>query len=211
MKGITFGSYHSYNDLHLILTRKEIGDAVPKTKTVEIEGADGVLDYTEYFGDVKYNNRTLKFDFTCIENNLLEVYSDIQDKLNGQKVHITLDEDDDYYYIGRLSVSAYTNEKNIATISISCDCDPYKYKQNETTVSRTLTGTATTVNLSNSRKKVSPKITANSSFTIVYEGNTYSISSGVTTLYEIVLDEGTNQLTVTGTGTISFEYQEGRL
>lgn len=44
MKGVTFGTYHSYDDFSLILTSKEI--AAPKTKTVKIdvEGADGSIE-----------------------------------------------------------------------------------------------------------------------------------------------------------------------
>lgn len=48
MKGITFGTYHSYDDFNLLLTSKEV--AAPKVKTIEIDvpGADGALDLTEF-------------------------------------------------------------------------------------------------------------------------------------------------------------------
>jgi len=38
MKGITFGTLHSYNDLHLILNAKEIGSPNMKTRKIDIEG-----------------------------------------------------------------------------------------------------------------------------------------------------------------------------
>ena len=43
MIGITFGELHSYEDLNLILSEKEIGAPSVKKKLVEIEGADGSL------------------------------------------------------------------------------------------------------------------------------------------------------------------------
>ena len=42
MKGITFGNFHTYDDLQLILTTKEIGVPTVKSKKIDIEGADGV-------------------------------------------------------------------------------------------------------------------------------------------------------------------------
>ena len=42
MKGITFGNLHTYDDLQLILTTKEIGAPTVKSKKIDIEGADGV-------------------------------------------------------------------------------------------------------------------------------------------------------------------------
>jgi len=46
MKGILFGTYHSYKDLHLILSEKEMGSPQVKTQTLDIPGGDGVLDFT---------------------------------------------------------------------------------------------------------------------------------------------------------------------
>ena len=63
MKGVKFGSLHSFNEWGLILSEKEIKSPKPKTIEFEIEGSDGVLDYTEFFGGVKYENRQLTFKF----------------------------------------------------------------------------------------------------------------------------------------------------
>ena len=45
MKGITFGNSHSLEDFKLILTSKEIGSPSVKERKIEIEGADGFLDF----------------------------------------------------------------------------------------------------------------------------------------------------------------------
>lgn len=210
MNGVTFGNYHSYNDLNLIRIAKEIGSPSIKTKKVEIVGADGDLDYTEYFGSTKYGNRTLNFEFNHILGDFMTAFSDIQNKLHGQKVKITLDEDADSFYIGRLSVSPFTNAKNIGNISIECDCEPWKYKRDKTVVSAAISGSGT-VTLTNSRKKVVPQVTTTASMKVSFEGNSYSIGTGSFVLPELELKEGSNTVNVTGTGTITFEYQEGGL
>lgn len=57
MKGVKFGSLHSFYEWGLILSEKEIKAPQPKTKAVDVEWADGEIDYTEAFCDVKYQNR----------------------------------------------------------------------------------------------------------------------------------------------------------
>lgn len=71
--GVTFTSWstniskHSYTDFGVILTEQNIGLPSPKTYSVSIEGMDGSLDLSECFGEMKYENRTLKFTFESIE------------------------------------------------------------------------------------------------------------------------------------------------
>lgn len=142
MKGVTFGSYHSYDDFNLILSQKIIGTPSPKTNVIDIAGGDGVLDLTEYFGDVKYNNRSISFDFstTVPQAQFMDLFSKVQNALHGQKLRITLDDDPEFYYVGRISVSEWKADKSIGKLTIDCDCEPWKWKQNETTILTSLSG-----------------------------------------------------------------------
>ena len=213
MKGVKFGNYHSYYEWGLILSEKEIGSPKAKTKYVEVEGSDSVLDYTEYFGDVKYENRTLSFVFAkanIIPDGFLALFSVVQDALQGKKMQIILDDDPSHYYLGRVSINEWKSNKNIGEIVIECDCEPYKYKVAETVVTKAVTGSST-ITLNNSRKKVVPKITTSSQMTISFNGHTGTFSAGTFTIPELELVEGANTVTVTGTGNISFVYREGRL
>ena len=142
MKGITFGTYHSYDDFNLLLTSKEV--AAPKVKTIEIDvpGADGALDLTEFFGEPKYENVTHKFKFSTIvpQSEFLTLFSTIKNAIHGKMQRIILDDDPLFYYVGRCFVSSFTNEKNIGKISVECDCEPYKYKLAKTVVTQTVNG-----------------------------------------------------------------------
>ena len=215
MKGVTFGDLHSFNDLKLILNSKEIGSPAVKTKTIEIEGADSSLDLTEFFGEAKFENVMHKFQFSTIvpQAQFLSLFSSVKNALHGKKMRIVLDGDPLFYYIGRIHVSSFTNEKAVGIISIECDCEPYKYKLQPTIVSVTVNGTFTT-NIPNSRKRVVPevKVETNSTINLSYGvGNIWDLGSGTYTLPELELVAGENTVTVTGTGTITFTYQEGSL
>ena len=215
MKGITFGNLHSFNDLRLILTSKEIGSPEIKVRKIEIEGADSAIDYTDFFGEPKYSDVTHKFNFSTIvhQAEFLSLFSTVKNTLHGKKMRIILDDDPLFYYVGRLNVSRFTNEKNIGNISVEADCEPYKYKLAKTVVSKTVNGTNNVV-LVNGRKMAVPevKITTEGTIRIEYQGvNIWDLGSGSFTLPELELVEGENLVTVTGTGTITFTWQEANL
>jgi len=215
VQGIRFGNYHSFNDLRLILATKTIGTPSPKTETIDIPGGDGVLDVTEYFGDVKYENRPLSYEFSSMvpRSEFPSIFSDVQNALHGRKLPIIDDEDPEWFYMGRISVSEWKAEKNIGKLTIDCDCEPYKMQTSPTVISKAVNGTDIIV-LPNSRKRTVPEVVIDSEvgLNIVFgTGNVWDLGSGSYTLPELELVEGENAVTVTGTGTITFTYTQGKL
>lgn len=214
MKGITFGELHSFNDLHLILKSKEIGSPAVKSRKIEIEGADSALDLTDFFGEAKYEDVTHKFEFSTIvpQPEFLSLFSTVKNALHGKKMRVILDDDPHFYYIGRLFVSSFTNEKSVGQVSIEAECEPYKYKLEKTVVSVAVSG-AQVINLTNGRKRAIPLINIESaaSVRIEYQGNIWDLGGGLYTLPELELVEGVNSISVTGEGTITFTWQEGNL
>lgn len=212
MKGITFGAFHSYRDLNLILSEKEIGAPPVKENKLEIEGADGSIDLTEVFGRPTYGDVTHKFTFSTIvpRSDFLTQYSTVKNALHGQKLRIILDDDPGFFYVGRCYVSSFTSERGVGKISVDCDCEPYKYKLAKTVVTQAVDGTKA-ITLTNSRKRAVPTITATAPMTIVFGGGSWANSAGSYTIPELELVQGENVVTVTGTGSITFEWQEGDL
>jgi hypothetical protein len=215
MKGITFGNYHSYNAFQLILASKTIGTPSPKTETIDIPGGDGVLDLTEYFGETKYSNRNLSFEFSSvvIPEDFMSLFSMVQNALHGKKMKIILDDDPGWQYTGRVSVSEWKVDRNIGKLVVDCDCEPYKYQITPTVVTRSISGTST-IYLENSRKRVVPevKVTSSSGLTVSFgSGSVWTLASGSYLLPELELVEGDNPVTVSGTGTITFTYTQAAL
>lgn len=212
MKGVTFGEKHSYNDFSLLLAKVELGAPQAKVNKIDVEGADGSLDLTDYFGSTKYENVVHKFDFVTIAppSTFTTIFSTIKNHLHGKKMRIVLDDDPSFYYIGRLSVSSFTSDRGIGHITIDADCEPYKYKKDKTVVKQTINGSGIVL-LKNSRKRAVPTITTTAAMTIRFNETTWGVSAGTFVIPELELFEYSNTIEVSGTGTITFEWQEGEL
>lgn len=209
--GVIFGTKNSVTDWDLLMTSKQIGKPEARTNYIEIPGRDGTLDLTESLGEIKYNDRTLTFEFDLFNpSNFWNTEKEISNYLNGKKLKITLEQDPNYYYLGRCKVSSSLT-KNVGHFTIECTCEPYKYKQNVTTITNTVT-TGGTYNYSNDRKSVVPTLTLSAAMNLEFNGTSYSIGAGTNKVLGINFKEGINTIKVTsGSGTLTVSYQEGSL
>lgn len=213
--GIYFDDIHSFDDLSLVLSDKDIPPATPKENYIDVPGADGSLDLTEAHGAVKYKDRDCKFTFTMLPSDRTdweEKKTEISNLLNGKRCKITLDVDADYYYQGRCTVNSYLQDINLKQFVVSAKVKPYKFKQDVTVVTVELSSTAKTVYLSNGRLAAVPTIEcSNDNTVIVFGGATFKLNAGTHKILDIQLKEGNSALTVSGKGTVKFSYQEGDL
>ena len=214
MKGVLFGEYHTGGDFGLVMTEKEISAPEPKTHYVEIEGADGSLDFSEAFGEIKFKRRTMKYVFvsTSPRFEFWTVFTRIQNALHGKEFMIIDDEDPGYYHIGRVSVDKWKIDKVLGTITITVNAEPYKYRLTETVRTEGITGTQW-FGIWNDRMSVNPVFRASAPMTLVFEGKIVSIDAVDTDVMstDIVFKQGNNTLQVTGEGTLTIRYQEGAL
>lgn len=212
LKQVYFDNYKSFDDFHLLLTSYTIGAPTPKTETVEVEGADGTLDLSDYFGEIKFQNRTLEFEFSCIRprSEFEEIYSKLQNTIHGQRMRISHDDDKGFYYTGRITLDDWKTDKRVGSISISCDCEPYKNKQYKTVIPFKVEGNAEKV-FKNLRKTVIPTITTDAEVKIGFNGASYSLGTGTFQMPELAFKAGDNVLTFEGTANVIVEYQEAGL
>lgn len=241
MKGVKFGNYHSFKNWGLILkSRPVVSPPEPKTIYIDITGADNAIDLTESLtGDVKFKTRKMSFEFTVIDgrDRWSNIYSEILDCIHGQKMKIVLDDDPDYFYLGRITVDEWKSDKRTAVISISAVVDAYKYEQFssvedwewdsfnfETGIIRGdlkdihVDGTYSFY-FTGSRLPVVPKITVDTpdDAGLKISLNNYkdtnvsaNFADGTTTNPKFVFRER-NEISITGTGTVTFDYRGGRL
>jgi len=210
MKGVRFGNYHSWDDFSLILSQKIIGTPSPKTETIDIPGGDGVLDLTDFFGEVKYNNRNLSFEFSTIvpQSEFMDLFTRVQNALHGQKMQIILDDDAEWQYIGRITVSEWKAEKSIGKLTIDCDCEPFKARLGDTVIYQEVNGTEATVILPNGIKSVVPLIDITGNINLTFGTNFWALSEGRYELPAVRLVNGDNTILLSGTGTATFTYRE---
>lgn len=216
--GISFGEIHSYRDLNLILSAVDIQPAAPKTNYVDITGGDGSLDLTESLGEVRYNDRECSFTFSMnpagglSDADFEEKKTEVSNALNGKRFKIILDKDDLYYYSGRCEVSEYLSDRRLRQIVVNATVHPYKFKKNVTVISHELSSVDEVVTIRNSRRSVVPEITCTNDNTKCVLGTVEQmLSAGTHKILDFQLKHGNNLFTVSGTGTITFKYQEADL
>ncbi|NLK94735.1 MAG: mtfA protein [Clostridiales bacterium] len=230
MQGITFGDKHSYNDWGLYLVEKNISLPSVKTNTIDIPGSDGVLDLTEIFGEVNYENRKGSFEFVYVKSikNFFNTLSKITNYCHGKHMKIVLDSDKSFYYIGRVEVDQGKTDKSTGTIVINIDVNPYKYEINDSTeewmwdsfnfnngIIRNYKNVEVkgrkVIIIPGRRKKVIPIFTSSEAMQIYYNGQYYELYPGKSQIIDILFSEGENIVTIIGTGIVSIEYRGGSL
>lgn len=228
MIGVTFGDKHSFDDFGIYLTSKTINPPEPQTNTISVPLRDGSIDLTESLtNDVKYNDRKIDMTFSVVHP--MEQWSDkvseIENYLHGKRMKVVFDDDANYYYIGRLKVNEWSSQKSIGKLVIECVADPYKYdiqddwlwdsfdfENGYISESENIpVSGSTTVVIVGKRKKTYPTITASSAMSVAYNGATYNLAEGINKLYDMILDEGENTLTFSGSGSVLIEYTGGSL
>ena len=222
MRGIEFVSLtndvfrrHTANDWGLVMSEKIIGTPKVKTKTVELADRDGVLDFTESLTGVPaYGTRELSFTFEYLDSlkDWPEIINDIRNSLHGRRLKIFDPDDPNYYYIGRVSVGDPSSGL-IKVFSVTVTADTWKYPiSGETTVTEPVEPSKTIV-LPNSWRPVCPMITTTGAVTFEFGGVNYSIAgSGTFRFPRFRLSYGANVVTiVSGSGEITFTYQEGAI
>ena len=203
----------AYDDWNIVLTKAEIPLPTAKTSTVNIKGSDGVLDLSEVLtGDVLYNNRTIKLTFEMMDDtDYYDLISNISNYLHGKRITVNLTNDEDYYYVGRASISNWECVKRQGKIVIDVDCDPYKYAVTETTMIVNVANQTKTITLSNSRKRVCPNLNVTGTITLTIDDAEYELSEGQQQLVNFRLIEGNNTIKVSGNGTVVISYRQGAL
>lgn len=222
MRGIEFVSLtnttfkrHTADDWGLVMSEKVIGTPKVKTKTVELADRDGVFDFTESLTGVPaYGTRELSFTFEYLDSlkDWPEIIDDIRNFLHGRRLKIFEPDDPNYYYIGRVSVGDPSSGL-VKVFSVTVTADTWKYPiSGETTVTEAVEASKTIV-LLNSWRPVCPTITTTDAVTFEFGGVNYSIAgSGTFRFPKFRLSYGANVVTiVSGSGEITFTYQEGAI
>ena len=218
LEKVIFDNIDSYEDLGLILT--SFDDKLPEQKRsyIEVPGRNGVLDTSYALTDEPlFNNRVLTLTFGLYRELIgdwKQLIDSISNALHGKEMLIYPSWKQGYYLMGNVSVDAYSIETT-GELTVVCDCEPYYYATQQTTETVTLNGGTQSVTLLNDRKWLLPVITTtgNGTKTVYVNNEETEISGAVSNVQydSILLKDGANSVTVSGSGTITFTYRKGRL
>ena len=208
-------SWRTDRDLNLICEHPSVGTPTILQRLISVPGAAAPLDCTEALGRVTYEQRPFSVNAGKAISNRFVQDSLVKNALHGKLMEITLSEDPDYYYLGRVSVGEWIRLNGVGHVTISANCDPYKYRQTPTVLSATVpeSGTVALAVLNDAMPTV-PTITASAPVKIIWNGSEHSISAGAAYRnLDIEFGAGANALTISGDAgtTVTIEYQEGSL
>ena len=231
---INIGDKNTWDDWHIVPSSRPL-IAAPQVKTsfVSLPGGDGALDLTEALsGRPTYQRRAGSWEFIVMNDygDWATRYSEIMAYLQGKQYRIVLDDDPEFYYIGRLSVNEWRSQAYWSRIVINYNVDPYKryvdgygerwlwdpfnfetgvvYDYSKLTVS----GSLTVDFVNDAMIDVKPVISASSAgMQMRYNGITYTLSRGPNVIYGLTFPPGTSHVIFTGNGIISIENIGGQL
>lgn len=132
---------NTWRDWHLVPTsRPTFSMPSVKTSYIDIPGSNSVLDLTTALtGYLKYGNRQGSFEFLVIGEDRAgasygewyERYSEIATWLHGHLCQIVLDDDQMFYYEGRMSVSEWKSDPHWSLITFNYNVKPFKMSINK--------------------------------------------------------------------------------
>lgn len=227
----TVGYKNTWDDWHIVPTSRPL---VPppevRTSYIDIPGGDGSLDLTEALtGRPTYQNRTGSWEFIVMNGyqQWQVLYSDIMAYLHGRQFRAILDDDPNYYYEGRFWVISWQSPKDWSRITIGFNVKPYKMDLRrsdenwlwdpfnfEDGIVRSYTNLpvngTTEITVINDSMEIVPEITVSSAMSVIFEGNTYSLSTGSNSIRAIKMKPGANTFVFSGNGTVTIVFYGGR-
>lgn len=225
-EGFSFLGNHT-SDYNLKLISRS--DPSPSEKEVieSVPGMQGNYDFSGMFGERIFENRSLTYVFRMIARNYQQAKTKtkvISNWLMKPSVNSIYDDyNPNYYYRGKCSsVSFEVNPIGYADLTIEFDAypfmiselkegndiwDTFNFELDVAQITNFDVEDEVEVILFNSgTSSVVPKITADSSFVIQKDLQTYNINTGITQTPIFRLIPGENELTIKGNGNIDFEF-----
>lgn len=238
MAGVSFDGVHSFRDWGLYLReRPTVSPPEPKTTLVSVPCRDGDIDISTALtnGEIKFADREIECKFSTFDNvpYWSTLFSKIENYLHGKEMRVVLDNDPEFYYIGRCTVEPMESEDYRGYITIRIDAQPYKKDiigsldewewdtfNFYTGVIRSwgnmkLSGTRI-IQIEGDRQTVIPKfniLTGSLEVSVTWKDETHkeNLSIGEHELYSLRIREGSNRMTLKGSSTFSIDYRAGSL
>lgn len=231
-------TYHTLDDWGFALGNNNyISDPEMETNYIDIPYRNGLIDAsTAITGRPVYKKRKLSFNLggkhPCLSWDA--VVSNLRNKIHGRTCQLTLDNDPDYYWRGRVYVQNFDRFRGLGTFTLDVpNAEPYKYNKRTSTdpwlwdpfsfETGVITQTgAWTISGSGSFSvpagymPTCPNFVVSDlvggSLTMVNNGNTYTLTAGSNKFPEILVNGDTEEtFAFTGTAKVQIVYRSGSL
>lgn len=230
-------TFHTLDDWDLALGNNNyIGDPEMETTYIKVPGRTGLIDASEVVaGQRVYKKRQLAFELGGIRqrHSWDSVISAFRNNVNGRICRLTIDNDPNYYWRGRVYIKGFDRFRNLGTFTLAVPtADPYKYGLTtsaepwlwdpfnfETDMityigAITVSGTET-VTIPHGHMLTMPEIVASNivgTLTVEFESTTYTLTAGTNKIPTIMVGgDNDAELTFTGDATVQIVYRSGSL
>lgn len=231
-------TYHTLNDWGLALGNNNyIGDPQMETTYIQIPGRSGLIDATEVIAGRRiFRKRSLSFELGGVRDRLDwdGVISSFRNNIEGRVCRLTLDNDNQYYWHGRVFIEGFDRFRGLGTFTLTVPtADPYKYHKlssadpwlwdpfNFLTDTVTYIGAITvsgteTVTIPHGHMATSPELVVSdqtsATFTVTVGSMTYPLTAGTNRIPSILVGgDNSVDLTFTGDAKIQIVYRSGSL
>lgn len=227
--------YHTINDWGFALGNNNyISDPEQETFYVNVPYRDGFLDLSTAISKRRvFKKRELSFSLGGIRprRDWDSVISDIRNKLHGKECKIRLDNEKDFYWVGRVYVTDFDRTRELGTFTLSVpQAEPYKYSYDvigepwlwdpfnfKTGIVHDkgeieVNGTKTVVIPSGDMPLVPEFIVSNATnLTVTKDGKTHNLKNGTNRIPSLFVNDEEVTLTYSGKGKVIIHYRGGSL
>lgn len=185
----------------VVLDGYELPEPEPKTYTIDVPGSDGVIDLTEYGGDVAYGQRTQTLTL-CKSGLNARTAQVLQTSLarliQGRKKAFMLGVDSGWVYTGRfvLGTSEHTAGTSVWQWPLKITAEPYKTRIDSPLTWLVNAAGGIEITLPVGRKRVCPTIEVQRRTLVTHSGKTWVLEAGASKIRDLWLTYGDNVITI---------------
>lgn len=231
-------TYHTLNDWGMALGNNNyIGEPEMETTYIKVPGRNGLIDASEAVsGRRVFTKRQLAFELGGEHPRLSwdGIISSFRNNIEGRICRLTLDNDKNYYWRGRVYIEDFDRFRELGTFTLAVpSAEPYKYSKtsssepwlwdpfNFNTDVITYIGAITvvgseTVTIPTGHMMTTPELVVSdktsTDFTVTCDGATYNLTVGSNKIPAILVGGDSEvDLTFTGSAKVQIVYRSGSL
>lgn len=187
-----------------------------QSETLVVPGRNSPIRFAKALGRISFQPRAFTIVLTMLGTRAAfdALVATTVNQFSGRLCKVIISDTPDVYYVGTLEATpSYDPLTGKGTLTFECsDGDSYCYHVDETVVE---VNGSKTVTLFNDYMPVVPSVKTTTETTLSWQiGNdkfSKTLSTGTWEIPELELQYGDNSISVSGTGTTTFTYREGRL
>ncbi len=193
---------HDLGDIGLVvLDGFELPLPEPKTYFVDVPGSDGVIDLTEFAGDIAYNQRSQTFTlaaFGLTDRTAQVLQTQLARLVHGRRKTFALGQDPGWTYTGRFSLGTPSHDSGttVWTWPLTVTADPYKVRDDSPLTWLINAAGGVTLTLPVGRRRVCPTIQVQRTTLVSHDGRTWTLQPGANRIRDLWLSLGDDELTI---------------